>query len=52
MEKRIGQTEEIYIYNNEGINDIKEDATGEKDLSAVKVADPLPSPSSKNGDRP
>ncbi|ALS24554.1 MULTISPECIES: hypothetical protein [Paenibacillus] len=52
MEKHIDPTEEIYIYNNEDINDVKEDATGEEGLSAGKAGEPIPSPSARNGDRP
>lgn len=51
---RQDQTEEIYIYNNEDINDVKEDATGtgEEGLSAGNTAEPLPSPPARSGDRP
>lgn len=52
MEKRNDQTEEIYVYNNEDINDVKQDATAEEGLSAVKATEPLPSPSARTGDRP
>ncbi|MBP1153231.1 MULTISPECIES: hypothetical protein [unclassified Paenibacillus] len=52
MDKCTAQAEEIYIYNNEDINDVKEDATGEDSLSAGYAAEPLPSPSARSGDRP
>ncbi|WP_281883226.1 hypothetical protein [Paenibacillus sp. YYML68] len=34
------QTEKIYVFNNEGINDVKEDATGASEASSSSVQQP------------